>query len=254
VGYLGKTYSPEEADGALGKYAGLVDTVRSQDPVRKIAAAIARGQIVGWFQGGAEFGPRALGNRSILADPRPARIRDHINAKIKFREDFRPFAPAVIAQDASTYFDCQYASPHMLLTAPVRPEWCSAIPAVVHRDGSARIQTVTSESNPRFYALLEMFRDVTGLGVLLNTSLNRRGMPIVETPEDAILLFLYTALDMLVVGDLVLSKPPDFPARIAHFKNLVAQSTGAQAYQRALEAPQGMTSLKDARTDNNRAI
>jgi carbamoyltransferase len=197
---------------------------------------LAEGRVVGWFQGGSEFGPRALGNRSILADPRLPYIRDHINAKVKFREDFRPFAPSVLAEDCATYFDCDYASPHMLLTAPVRPEWRVVIPAVMHKDHSARIQTVTKDGNPLYYALLAAFKEKTGIGLLLNTSLNRRGMPIVETPDDALMLFIYSAIDVLVMEEYIVCKPPDFEARMAKFSALVAQHTARRTFQKVLDA------------------
>ncbi len=221
--YFGRKYGLDEIANMLKRYEELVHCARSDAPMAEAASHLAAGKILGWFQGGSEFGPRALGNRSILADPRLEHMRDTINAKVKFREDFRPFAPSVLAEDRDLYFDCAYDSPHMLLTAPVRPEWQAVLRAVVHRDGSARIQTVTADINPRFHALLEAFKAVTGMGVLLNTSLNRRGMPIVETPEEAILLFLYTAIDVLVVDDFVVRKPPDFARRMALFNDLVAQ-------------------------------
>jgi len=225
--YFGKTYAPPHVEGTLRRYSELVDFGRSEVPAAEAAAQLVAGKVVGWFQEGSEFGPRALGNRSILADPRIEGIRDFINAKVKFREDFRPFAPAVLAEDCSTYFDCAYESPHMLLTAPVKPQWRDALAAVIHRDGSARIQTVTKDMNGRFHQLLEAFKAMTGLGVLLNTSLNRRGTPIVETPEDAMMLFLYSAIDILVIEDYVVRKPPDFAARMVQFNKLVAQQGAA---------------------------
>jgi carbamoyltransferase len=191
---------------------GAIDagwTVTSYEPgdlVAKVAQMIADGAIVGWFQGGAEFGPRALGNRSILADPRRADMRDRINRDVKDREDFRPFAPSVLAEDMSVYFDCDVESPYMLYVAPVRERWRSVLPSVVHQDGSARIQSVRREFNARYYELLAAFKAITGLGVLLNTSLNKRGMPIVETPEQAVDLFRQSALDVLVLGTTVLTK------------------------------------------------
>jgi carbamoyltransferase len=180
--------------------------------------------VVGWYQGGAEFGPRALGNRSILADPRSAGVRDFINGKVKFREDFRPFAPSVLAEDTSDYFDCDTASPHMLLVAPVRPEWRDKIPGVVHQDNSARIQTVTEDANPLYYKLLTAFKKQTGIGLVLNTSLNRRGQPIAETPDDALALFLYSDMHVLVIGDYVVTKLPGFDARLNALKNIIAQN------------------------------
>jgi carbamoyltransferase len=234
--YFGKPYGAAEAEGTFGRYRNLVEYSRCDSPVKEAVSWLVNGKVVGWFQGRSEFGPRALGNRSILADPRIADIRDYINAKVKFREDFRPFAPSVLAQDCSIYFDCDYDSPHMLLTAPVRPEWREAIPAVVHRDHSARIQTVTRDSNPLYYDLLTSFKEKTGISILLNTSLNRRGTPIVETPEDAVMLFIYSGLDVLVIGDYVVTKPADFDARLAQFTAAVAQQSAKKTYQRLLQS------------------
>ena len=212
--YLGKTYDEDYTLGTLKNYHQLFEFSRSADIVADTAAALAGGKVVGWFQDGSEFGPRALGNRSILADPRVAGVRDFINAKVKFREDFRPFAPSVLAEDAAIYFDCDYESPHMLLIAPVRPEWRDVIPAVVHRDNSARIQTVTREVNPTYFDLITAFKEKSGIGVLLNTSLNRRGTPIVESPDDALWLFARSNLHLLVIGDYIVRKLPNFEARL----------------------------------------
>jgi len=221
--YFGRTYLPSEVEATLSRYTALIDYAQSACAIAEAAGQLVRGKVIGWFQGGAEFGPRALGNRSILADPRIEGVRDFINAKVKFREDFRPFAPAVLAQDCEIYFDCDYESPHMLVTAPVRPQWRHALPAVVHRDGSARIQTVTRNMNEQFYELLETFKAMTGFGILLNTSLNRRGTPIAESPDDAMMLFLYSAIDILIIDDYIVSKPPDFADRMRTFNRLVAQ-------------------------------
>ena len=232
--FLGKTYGASETAAVLRRYAGLVTLSDSRDPCADAVVHLAQGKVVGWFQGGAECGPRALGDRSILADPRLPQVRDRINAQVKFREDFRPFAPSVLAEDAAIYFDCDYASPHMLLTAPVRPEWRDRIPAVVHQDGSARIQTVTAEANPLYYRLLELFKDKTGIGMLLNTSLNRRGIPIVETPEDAMMLFLYCGLDVLFIGTVMLTKPADFAARMAAFDKMLAEAAAKKTFNKAM--------------------
>jgi carbamoyltransferase len=234
--YLGKRYGSAEVESTLKRYAELVQYSHCANPVAVAVSGLIEGGVVGWFQGGSEFGPRALGNRSILADPRIPNIRDHINAKVKFREDFRPFAPSVLADDCQTYFDCAYDSPHMLLTAPVRPEWRAVIPAVIHRDHSARIQTVTKDSNPLYYDLLASFKEKTGIGVLLNTSLNRKGTPIVETPEDAVMLFLYSAIDILVVEDYVVRKPADFDGRMAKFSAMVARHTAERTYRQAVSS------------------
>lgn len=203
---FGRAYPRSEVEAALDRHAGALEVERADDVVRRTAELLAEGKVVGWFQGGSEFGPRALGHRSILADPRREGVRDFINAKVKLREDFRPFAPSVLLEDAPLYFDCDRESPYMILVAPVRPEWRDRIPAVVHRDGSCRIHTVTETSDPRYHALLKEFRRAAGLSVLLNTSFNRRGMPIVESPLDAVELFLASALDVLVMDDRVVRK------------------------------------------------
>ncbi len=168
--------------------------------VETAAGLLAEGKILAWFQGGAELGPRALGRRSLLADPRRPEVRDVINRQIKRREDFRPFAPSVLLEDAGQYFDCDLPSPYMITVAPVRTEWRDTLRSVTHVDGTARLQTVTADWNPVYYRLLQAFRRRTGISVLLNTSLNRKGMPIVETPEDAINFFRETPrLDALVI-------------------------------------------------------
>jgi carbamoyltransferase len=193
----------------LNSLAPQVTVLETPDSIQTTAEMLAQGKVVGWFQGGAEFGPRALGHRSILADPRRHEVRDFINTKIKFREDFRPFAPSVLAEDALTYFDNSCESPYMILVAQVRPEWRSVIPSVVHEDNSASIQTVTAEFDPLYYELLRRFKQLTGISVLLNTSLNRRGMPIVETPEQAIGFYLGCQLDVLVLDGCILEKRPE---------------------------------------------
>lgn len=174
------------------------------DLIESIAQRLARGQIVAWFQGPMEFGPRALGNRSILADPRHPDMRDRINSIVKKRESFRPFAPAVTAEAASQYFDIEVGNEamysYMLLVTQVREVYREQLPAITHIDGSARVQTVSREENEQFWALLDGFSKLTGLPVLLNTSFNVRGQPIVCTPADAIDTFLSTELDALAIG------------------------------------------------------
>ena len=208
---FGASY-PDTAVGAVvDRCPEIATALCPDDYICETAELLAAGKIVGWFQGGAEFGPRALGNRSILADPRRREVRDFINRHIKNREDFRPFAPAVLEEDASVYFDCAYKSPYMLLVAPVRPEWRDVIPSVVHEDNSARFQTVSASSNPAFYRLLQEFKRLTGLGILLNTSFNKRRMPIVETPDQAMDVYVNSELDVLVMNRQVLIKTS--PAR-----------------------------------------
>lgn len=180
---------------------------RDSDPAGRAARLIAEGKVIGWFQSGSEFGPRALGRRSILADPRKPGVVDLINVRVKRREEFRPFAPSVLREDASTYFECEVESPYMILVAQVRESWRETLRNVTHRDGSARLQTVTPDWNPRYYELLTACKELTGLPILLNTSFNRRGMPIVETPAEAINFFREAdGLDALVIEDFVLER------------------------------------------------
>lgn len=206
--FLGRGYETdaaqiERAIQAVGE--GAIVT-RPDDLASAMAEALADGKTLAWCRGGAEFGPRALGHRSILADPRRPELRDYINARIKFREDFRPFAPTVLAEDADTYFELDRDSPYMLFVVPVREAWRDRIGAVVHVDGTARVQTVRQELDADFHALLSAFRERTGVGVLLNTSLNRRGQPIVETPVEAAELFRDTGLHGLAIGPYLVLK------------------------------------------------
>ena len=173
---------------------------------RATASRIAAGAVIGWYQGRMEWGARALGNRSILADPRRRDMRDIINQKIKFRERFRPFAPSVLAEAIDDYFVGAVHDPFMIQVYPVRPEKRDTIPAVTHVDGSGRLQSVSRDGNPRYWALIDAFRAETGVPVLLNTSFNENE-PIVERPEQALDCFLRTDMDLLVMGPHVLSKP-----------------------------------------------
>jgi carbamoyltransferase len=177
---------------------------REPDLVRATVDRLASGKVVGWFQGRMEFGPRALGNRSILADPRDPGMRERINALVKRREAFRPFAPAVLASKAAEHFELDHPAPFMVETCRVRSPW--DLPAVTHVDGSARVQTVDRNANPRFATLLGAFEARTGCPVLLNTSFNLRGEPIVCTPVDALLCFIRSELDCLVVEDILLDR------------------------------------------------
>ena len=171
----------------------------------RTAALLADGKIVGWFQGRMEFGPRALGNRSILADPRRPEMRDVLNRRVKHREIFRPFCPSVLAEDAAEFFELGHPSPFMTMAFKVRLPWRERIPAVVHCDGTARLQTVTLDSAPLYWRLLREFRQRTGVGVLLNTSFNDNE-PIVHTPAEAIGCFLGTHMDALAIGSYLLVK------------------------------------------------
>ena len=206
--YLGVAYSDADVREDLSK--GLVSLATKVTPseniCRETAKLLSEGHVVGWFQGRSEFGPRALGNRSILADPRSAEMKDKLNKRVKHRQAFRPFAPIVLAERAKEIFEGDEESPFMLLAMPVRAEWRDKIPAVVHVDGTARVQTVRQETNERLYRLLKEFDALTGIPVLLNTSLNVRGEPIVETPRDAIQCFLSTGIDYLALHDALIKK------------------------------------------------
>jgi len=204
--YTGPEYTQEEILQAISE-SGLTAR-RSSDSAEEAADMIADGKIVGWFQGRMEFGPRALGNRSLLADPRYASTRELLNQKVKHREDFRPFGPSILAEKASLWFDIGRPSKslgYMLFTCPVRPEKREKIPAVVHVDGTARIQIVERESNPSYYRLIERFEQHTGVPVILNTSFND-SEPIVCSPKDAISTFKRTAIDALVMEDFIIER------------------------------------------------
>jgi carbamoyltransferase len=180
---------------------------RCDDICAETARLLAEGHVFGWFQGRSEFGPRALGNRSIIADPRTAVMKETLNKRVKHRQAFRPFAPVVLAERASEVFECDGRdSPFMLMAERVRPEWRDKIPAVTHVDGTARVQTIRPDQNERLYRLLREFDKLTGVPVLLNTSFNVKGEPIVETPEDAINCFLATGIDYLALHDVLMSK------------------------------------------------
>jgi carbamoyltransferase len=176
--------------------------------IDRTADLLAEGKLVGWAQGRAEFGPRALGNRSILADPRPKDTKDRINATVKRREPFRPFAPSILADHGPDWFDAYQPSPYMERTLRWKPSERDRVPAVVHVDGTGRLQTVTADGNPRFHQLLTAFHRLTGVPVLLNTSLNVMGKPIAHTTQDALTLFYTTGLDALVIDDWMLTKDP----------------------------------------------
>jgi carbamoyltransferase len=203
----GPRYDDEEIGRALRQHPECKHTFFGQfdELVRDVASRLEAGQVVGWFQGAMEFGPRALGNRSILADPRRPEMRDRINQLVKKREAFRPFAPAVTAERAPDYFEIAADEvklfSHMLFVAQVRAAERTRFPAITHVDGSARVQTVAREENPRFWQLLQAFGDRSGVSMLLNTSFNVRGQPIVCTPEEAIDTFVDAQLDALVIGN-----------------------------------------------------
>jgi carbamoyltransferase len=230
--YLGPEFSAADILRTARRHqAPFREYSGSDELCRDVAAMLATGCVIGWFQGRMEFGPRALGNRSILGDPRNPDMQKKLNLKIKFREGFRPFAPAVLEEDSSAYFELDRPSPYMLLVAPVQksrsiplPEnynqqgmWeklyqlRSDIPAVTHVDYSARIQTVSKRENTNFWQLIRAFKEQTGYGLVVNTSFNVRGEPIVCTPEDAYRCFMRTEMDFLVMGNYLFAKP-DQPA------------------------------------------
>ncbi len=205
---LGFRYPRASFDRALSMKALRVGASvrRADDVARETAERIAAGRVVGWFEGGSEFGPRALGRRSILADPRDPGMKGRVNARVKHRQAFRPFAPAVLAEHAAAWFEGVKESPFMLEAHPVRPERRALVPAIVHVDGTARVQTVHADRMPRFHALLRAFHERTGVPMLLNTSFNLRGEPIVESPIDAVRTFLSTDLDVLVLDEDMIEK------------------------------------------------
>lgn len=224
--YLGPEFSPDQIQAALDARGASYQRLDREELLARVADALAAEQVVGWFNGRMEFGPRSLGARSILGDPRSPRMQAQMNLKIKFREGFRPFAPSVLRDRVQEWFELDRDSPYMLLVAPVKAErqlpmseesrrlWGIAqlnvprsdIPAVTHVDYSARIQTVSRDTNPGYHDLIAAFHDRTGCPVLVNTSFNVRGEPIVCTPDDAYRCFMRTHLDLLVAGPFLLSK------------------------------------------------
>jgi carbamoyltransferase len=225
--YLGPRYGADDVRRQLDAAGAVYEELTDAELMPRLAQLLAEENVVGWVQGRMEFGPRALGGRSIIGDPRSAKMQSIMNLKIKYRESFRPFAPAVLADRVGDYFEHEGDSPYMLIVAPVRENLRipltpaqealfgveklklkrSSLPAITHVDYSARIQTVHAETNPRFHRLLEEFQARTGCGVLVNTSFNVRGEPIVCTPADAYRCFMRTEMDYLVVENFIMAKP-----------------------------------------------
>lgn len=203
--YWGPSYTDEEICRELEAGGLRYAAVSREQLIETTAQALADGQIVGWFQGRMEFGPRALGSRSILADPRRADMKDTLNLRIKYREPFRPFCPSILQEAVGEFFETDYPSPFMIVADRIRVEKRSRIPAVTHGDGTGRLQTVTREANPLYWDLIRRFADKTAVPVLLNTSFNENE-PIVNNPREAIECFLRTQMDMLAIGSFVLSK------------------------------------------------
>lgn len=238
-GYLGPEFSQDDIEARLTA-AGAKYTVQSdEETIEKTATALTEGKAIGWFQGRMEFGPRALGGRSILGDPRDPNMQKTLNLRVKYRESFRPFAPSVLREDVADWFDHDGDSPYMLMVANVsedqRREMTeaeqalfgidklnvprSSIPAITHVDYSARIQTVHEETNPRYYALIKSFKDKTGCPIVINTSFNVRGEPIVCTPEDAFRCFMGSGIEVLVIGNCYLAKEEQDSALAEDYKD-----------------------------------
>jgi len=237
--YLGPSYSQAEIEQELADSGAIFESVIENEMIEQAAQALANGKAIGWHQGRMEFGPRSLGGRSILADPRSPSMQKLLNLKVKYRESFRPFAPSVLAEDATQWFDINAISPYMLLVADVAEAHRrtmteeeqklfgidklnvprSSIPAVTHVDYSARVQTVHHETNPLYYRLIKRFKELTGCPVLVNTSFNVRGEPIVSSPNDAFRCFMGTDLDMLVTGNSVMVKEKQNQSLIKDYKN-----------------------------------
>lgn len=215
--FLGKEYSDDEFIDVIEKRQEIYplpyevksreyEFSKSKNISKDAAELLSKGKIIGWFQGGSEIGPRALGHRSILCAPFPADMKNILNERIKHRESFRPFAPVVLEERVEEYFELDRPSPFMLLVANGRPSVLEKIPAVLHCDSSARVQTVSKDIDARFYDLIKEFENITNIPVILNTSFNDSGEPIVETPKDAIVMFCKSELDYLVLGDYILWK------------------------------------------------
>jgi carbamoyltransferase len=237
--FLGPSYRQADIEQRLSAIGAVYSVREDEQLINDTAAALVSGQAVGWHQGRMEFGPRALGNRSILGDPRSPTMQKALNLKVKFRESFRPFAPSVLRERVADFFELDADSPYMLLVANVNPARCrtmtqqeqalfgidklnvprSDIPAVTHVDHSARIQTVHAKTNPRYHALISRFEQLTGCPVLVNTSFNVRGEPIVCTPEDAFSCFMGTEIEFLAVGNCILRKDQQNPNLVKDYKN-----------------------------------
>jgi carbamoyltransferase len=237
--YLGPEFDQADIDARLAAAGAVFASMTRDSMLESSAAALADGKALGWFQGRMEFGPRSLGNRSIIGDPRSGTMQKNLNLKVKFRESFRPFAPSVLREEVTEWFELDADSPYMLLVAPVAEKHKrsmtpdeealfgidklnvvrSSIPAVTHVDYSARVQTVHRETNPLYHDLISRFNQLTGCPVLINTSFNVRGEPIVCTPEDAFRCFMGSDLDVLIVGNAVLLKEEQDPALKLNYKD-----------------------------------
>lgn len=204
IAYTGIKYTEDQILKELSRHP--VHYRKLENKSETVAWMLFQGKVIAWFNGRSEFGPRALGNRSILADPTKSWMRDHINLQVKNRETFRPFAPVVIAEKADRYFDINQASPFMLNIVKVHSKYRNKLPAVTHVDGTARVQTLDYTTNPELYNLIKKFGEISGIPILLNTSFNTQGEPIVESPGDALQCFLNTNIDVLILGDYIVEK------------------------------------------------
>ena len=217
--YWGKQYTEGEIADFLRSNNIPHRLMKNDDELYdRVVERLTSGKVIGWYQGRFEWGPRALGNRSIIADPRNPEMKDIVNAKIKFREPYRPFAPSVLAQYAETYFELpnavnHYPARYMLYVVPVRESQQATQPAITHVDGTGRLQTVFKEQSERYYGLIERFGQATGVPVILNTSFNLRGEPIVTTPANAFSTYSKSEMDSLVLGNFVVDKPNTNPSR-----------------------------------------
>jgi carbamoyltransferase len=238
-GYLGPSYEQADIEKRLTSVGARFTSHSYDETIALTAQALSDGKAVGWHQGRMEFGPRSLGGRSIIADPRSPSVQKLLNLKVKYRESFRPFAPSVLKEDAAQWFDIEVDSPYMLLVADVHPSKRlpeknkdqhlfgidklnvprSSIPAVTHVDYTARVQTVHEETNKKYFDLLTAFKAMTGCPVIVNTSFNVRGEPIVSTPEDAFRCLMGTEIEFLVVGNSIMRKEDQDPALKLDYKN-----------------------------------
>ncbi len=223
--YLGPRFDPDEIEQFLIRRKVPYRRFKGDDNalLDQVSQDLANGLIVGWMQGRMEYGPRALGNRSILANPTLDHMKDTLNARVKFREHFRPFAPTCLADRVGDFFTPPLLSPFMLLVVKTRPDKVDKLPAITHVDGTARLQTITREQNPRYYDLIQRFGERTGVPVILNTSFNVRGEPIVCDYGDALECFLNTGMDRLVIEDCYVVKEDIFPDYVSTDKAVLAE-------------------------------
>ena len=239
--YLGPSFSDEQIESTLKALGAKYEKFEEEKMLEEVSKELSNEKTAGWFQGRMEFGPRALGARSIIADPRSDKMQKELNLKVKFRESFRPFAPSILREDVKEWFDIDTDSPYMLLVADVKKNIQipmskkdkslfgieklnikrSTIPAVTHVDYSSRIQTVHKETNPKYYKLLKKFKEITNCPILVNTSFNIRGEPIVCTVQDAFRCFMGTNLDILVCGNFILKKDKQDKHLLNNYKNKI---------------------------------